>query len=275
MAILPSAHYQELFRDTAYHAGFGEVASPQSSNEEMTPMQRRIHRWIEAGVQAFWQPLDPQNGLVHEWSFLFPLMDLDLVQGQDTYAMPHDFSDIKGSVKYVDETHPLLRTRQIEVVNHEAFDAAVQRGEGDFQPGPRICTVRPSAGATQIDGMKNQFQGESDWVLVFYPSPKRTFHVRFIYAAHTPCISPENPLPKGWKDHSEAIRYACLSVMEVERYAGQAHFRVEFHNRIAVSVIRDKNSGNRGHYFGMNTDGDGDTRSLHDVPVHITGHIQD
>ena len=97
---LPQSDYGShdwLKREVGGYLGFGY--NPDAYDSEKSA---KVDSIIQSGLQQFYYPppIPDKDGKAspHRWSFLAPVTELVLVNGQNTYELPADFAGILEEV---------------------------------------------------------------------------------------------------------------------------------------------------------------------------------
>jgi hypothetical protein len=184
---------------------------------------------VQRGLKQFYTPppLQSEGGTLdsHKWSFLTPVKTLSVVQADNEYDLPADFTGFRDVFSYsVGSTkRSIVHIDESEMRSKLAVDSSVQGP-------PKYFALRPKAS----DGSASQL-----YEAVFHPVPDASYTLTYRPKIDPPIITGSNPYPLGGGAHSETILASCLSVcaMGGEEYGPAMSY---FMQRLAASIESDK-----------------------------------
>lgn len=187
--------------------------------------QSEIAEIVRSGLRNFLlPPIIPGERYAHRWSFLRPVLQVQLTANVDTLELPIGFSMMNGPLTYVDNTS--LCRPEIEVT----AESIVRK---NLRSHP--CTGRPEMTALRLkrDVTENAYE------LVFWPTPNDD------YLLDLPCkmdpdmyASGATELPGG-NDHAQTVLESCLAAAEQMRPELGNHHQQIYMVRLASSISYD------------------------------------
>lgn len=233
--------WDELRRRVAKKRGY----DPDTSN--WTPEQIvDVDDIIRSGYRLFIQPR-PLNGPPHEWSFMKPLFQLILPDGQEDVDLPAEFGFLIGDLYFLDNTSALMQPLK------RRNDGKIQmlRQQADQTSGrPEFCAIVPNTRPTVSKGQRFQ--------LMLWPTPDQDYTVQGRCSVHPEALGLSHPYPWGGAAHGETLIQACLAASEqfndtpgpsVAHFAECLAASIEYDRRVGAQVM-DNMDGRRTDRWG-------------------------
>ena len=184
-----------------------------------------VARIVKSGLRRFYKA----DG-THRWSFLYPLMQLNLSSGVGDYDLPDDCGGLWGSALTLRTDDSGYR----DVTLMPEGDVRSARVQSPSSSGdPYMAAVRPKA-MLQGSGVGQRLE------LILYPVPGSTYTLEFRYYVLPDALDSTKTLPYGGMIHAETLREAVLSACEISREDMQGPHTQEFNRLLAISIQDDK-----------------------------------
>lgn len=201
--------------------GFGQ------NPDGWTDVQRgQIRDITSRGVRRFYLCAPEQGrGYGHQWSFLEPMLEIELVAGQYAYDLPEDYGTLKGPLTYSPGDNVIYP--RIEIVGEhrvrQSLQASIQASGR-----PLIAGVAVKA---DIHTLPARYE------IVFWPVPDGNYQLQGRYQV----VSDDSlTIIHGAKVHFETILEACLAEADVFQRRRTRIHEERFLERLAASVSHDR-----------------------------------
>lgn len=186
--------------EVGYYLGFGRGVNFDETAWSASKT-RTIQLDVASGLRRFYW-------VGHPWSFLNPVADIALTEGNQTVTLPDDFGGVNGGTKalVLDSNGQRLSVLQFTSaprVEQMYLDSASTGS-------PRMVAQRPIKGIPAGQMQKSE--------LVVYPAADQDYTLRFHYF-FTPqyLLDTAMPYAYGGVEHHETILECCLAVAEARR----------------------------------------------------------
>lgn len=227
-----------------------------------TEMESDIDAIIKSGERNFYQPLvQPGERSVHAWSFLNPILELEVEEDDDDIALPADFSAfVDPTLKWAPANNQLYEvtlTSTSEILRHRQLD--------DNSPSnmPVLAAVQPLA-SDQSGGQRFQ--------IMLWPAAEEDGTLIGQYYANPYAISDDSPYPLGGQPHSECLLESCLAAAELHQNDDLGIHRTQFEKLLQSAIALDRKLSVP-RLFGQNLDRSGGCYDLMDARVRHRGTI--
>ena len=165
-----------------------------------------------------------------------------MVDGNDDYILPENFSGIEGDLTY----QPSVSSDTVIVVSESKIRSLRQQTPKDGNP------VYAGIRALSTDGTSLQKHE-----IMFWPRPDSDLELEYKYYLLPQALTVDNPYPYGAKTHGETILQSCLAIAE-QRLDDKADIHWQrFMERLAASIQYEQRTSRYQiiGYNGDNSDG--------------------
>lgn len=208
-----------------------------------TSQQAAITRIRKSGERQFYYPpvVEGQAG-VYDWSFLKPVLTLQLDSGSSTMDLPDDFGGFEGRLVISDGTNngsfwPVDLTGVGRVLQEQArYPTATGR--------PQLAAEQWIKGTSLAGGQRAQ--------VIFYPITDQAYTIKFQYYLQPAALSDSFPYCYGGGMHAETILESCLAIAEQRLDDAGAIHSAKFQERLMASIALDRK--NKPQWLGYNGD---------------------
>ena len=144
---------------------------------------------------------DFYNKSNHEWSFLTPLVEFTLEEGESELELPWDFGFVVDPAIYFDDN--LGRTCRIVGDDQVLLKRQNQAGSSG----------RPVLAAVVVESKPGNITGQRS-KLIYWPEASEDYTVQIRYSILGAALSAATPMPYGGAGHAGTILEACLAASE-------------------------------------------------------------
>ncbi len=198
----------------------------------------RLESIVQRGLKNFFTPPPlPKERFGHRWSFLFPLVQIEMSEEVAVYDLPAGFGGLNGPIVY-DPDQGIAFIEEIEVTNERRI--AYSRGRATHPGIPIRAAVRVKAYDPAV-GTRHE--------IIFEPEPNREYTVNVPIKFSPPPLTEPDQMPCGGEQHSETMRLACLAAAVPTDEAMQHAYMT----RLIASVSEDR-LAHAAETLGPNTD---------------------
>lgn len=211
--------------------------------------KERLKDSVDSGYRQFLMPTADANGSSHDWSFLRPVLSLDLTSGSRTVALPDDYGSLEGTITVTTTSSASFWPVQVTLEGRlREMYARLPSATGR----PQWAAEVPLKGTTG--------QKASRYELMIYPEADEDFTLEVAYYLLPEALTDSNPYCYGGMQHSETILESCLAIAEerINNIENGVHGS-KFRERLAASIAIDRR--NKAELIGYNGDRS-DARSL-------------
>lgn len=182
---------------------------------------------VESGLRQFYFP-PPVEGTpsAYEWSFLRPVTQLYLLDGDQTVQLPEDFGGVEGNLTISSDQ----ATDPIKLVNEGQIRqqyAACPSTTGK----PQLASIRPLKG-TSGKGQKKE--------LYVWPTADDDYTLDVTYYILPDVLQNSFPNPYGGAQHAETILESCLAIAEQRLDDAKGVHWEQFRERLLASISADR-----------------------------------
>lgn len=216
-----SITYDDLRDIIGDQLGYGVSSASWSANSDKTT---RIERCLEGGLRRFYNPEAP-----HQWSFLFPVKDMQFEAGVYRYVLPADFAMLQTGhcPTYApgdDSIWPPLAVTGAEVLWYRLqMDTASGR--------PRECAVQL---ATVSESVGTRYE------LLVYPVPDDAYVIKLPYQINPTIPGHDESVPLGGQPHEQTLIEACRAEAEAFDEFSDGRYEQRFMQRLQASIAHDQ-----------------------------------
>lgn len=204
---------------------------------------------IRSGERTFYySALLPGSNKIHVWSFMRPILSLQLVADKGDYDLPEDFGGFDGALQFRDFAFdlPLIETNisHVLALRSQSQFSTVQQGQ------PTRFAVYPltaEAGPAQRMGV------------AFYMVPDQDYWLHGVYVSNPAGIGDDTDYPLGGQPHAETLMAACLAASERIMEDAQGVDTARYYSLLAGSISWDRTHSG-GRIGPVLTDGPGPRR---------------
>jgi len=201
--------------------GYGGNPNAWSHTEESQAAES-----LRAGLRRFYDPsILPGERYKHHWSFLKPVLYIDLVGAQQEYSLPEDFAILDGPLSYAPGTAVLYDP--IHLVGEERIRDLSQTGSTAARPMYYAIRVGQDADVN------------TSYKMVFWPIPDQEYTVTGRYRINPFNMADDARLPLGGQPHAQTIIEACLASAEISQ-GGEGIHNKKFLECLASSISHDR-----------------------------------
>jgi len=192
----------------------------------------RTARGLNRGYKRFLHP-KPQDrsGVSHEWTFLRPILTLEVKADQRDYDLPSNFGRLDGDIYYAHDNWAYYPIRQVS--QGRMFELQQYPWSGESTYWPHFASIEPV--------IPEHNTTQQRWRMQVWPTPNQTYSLKFRYHALQDDLGVDNLYPLGGAAHSDTIEVACLhSLHQFYDDDYQNHWAEDFENRLAASISYDR-----------------------------------
>lgn len=208
-------------------------------DDEQTQVVQEI---IDEGVRQFYFPPVLEDGVVHEWTFMRPTIQIVTEASQRRYPLPSDWERPVGNLCYTDTSNdfyaPIQFTAATRLRNLEYQD--------NFLSYPQYAAIEPA---------ESQGDAPQLLVLVLHPTPDAQYELTVQYQAHARRLTKEHPYPLGGQANGPVLLASCLSIAEFRKSNIRGPMHDDFKVKLSTAAIRDTKRG--ATLLGYNGNGGG------------------
>lgn len=201
---------------------------------------------VASGIRQFYFPPPlQQGGTPYDWSFMRPVVTLEIPLNAQAVQLPDDFGGFEGviTVKTPNTTRPF----EVRLFNEGAVRQAYSNIPTASGP-PTMAALSFLKGTTQQQGQRQQ--------LAIYPAADQDYTVQFQYYLLPDYLTGNNPYVYGGAAHVETILESCLAIAEQRIDDLGGLHSGKFMERLAASIGMDrKNKAEVTGYNGDRSDG--------------------
>ena len=196
----------------------------------------RLESIVQRGLRNFYapQPL-PGERTGHQWSFLYPTVQIHLATNTAVYDLPEGFEALTGPITY--DTDQNTFKYRIEITSERAI--AQRKSHISLSAIPTHAAVR-------VKEHDADAEYGTLYEIVFDPAPNGDYTVNVPVKVAPPFPSEETDMPYGGEQHYETIRLACLAAVNPE-------YQEAYIGRLVTSVGHDR-LANAADTLGRNID---------------------
>lgn len=196
-----------------------------------TRQAREIKDCVESGLRRFYYPSPAlTKGISIIWSFLHPILELEIEAGKRTIALPGHFGGVDAEEIYVtDSSSRMYMAIRIEGPGKlEGLYATNPDPTGR----PQIASIVPLKGITHDKGQQFQLQ--------VYPETDAAYTLRFPYYFLPGYPDGTEAFAYGGSEHTETILESCLAVAEERRDNAPGVHLAAFQRQLLASMQMDR-----------------------------------
>jgi hypothetical protein len=233
--------YKNLMGEVGFFLGYGRGAllGDVAWNAQQ---QLAIDSVVASGLRQFYYPpVAPGMTAPMNWSFLKPLMSLDLPAGAQTAQLPFDFGGVEGEMTILAPQNTTWFTIKI-------CDEGQIRQEYSRFPN---MTGRPlRAGVEQ--GKRPISDRSQTQLIFFFPTADTDYTIQCQYYVNPDYLSGALPYAYGGPQHAETLLESCLAIAE-QRLDDRAEVHSQkWMERLTASIGQDIR--NKAQNLGYNQD---------------------
>jgi hypothetical protein len=222
--------------EVGYYLGYGRNIAVWGEQEIAD-----VKTCVDSGVRNFYYPIPPGETMRYDWSFMCPMREMTIAEGESEVDLPDDFGGIEGDVfvTNADGTNGI----EVKVEN-----------EGAIRRRFLVCadaTGRPWAAAVAQPKETSTGTGQRAKLAV-YPTTDDEYTLRFKYYVLGDALTESRPYPLGGSEHAETVLESCLAVAELRILGRKGEHGFEFDRRLMASVNQDRRL--KPQYTGYNAD---------------------
>lgn len=175
----------------------------------------------------------------HEWSFLYPLLEIQLQADRSgtgleraTYDMPSDFAGlVNDTMTFQDVDRGVFKLHQVPEEDIRAANAM-----GTVESTPHKFAFRPKS------SVNHDTADDPRWEILFWPIPNLDGVVVGRYQRFPTSLDNDNDRPLGGTQHDQTVLQACLATAELMRDDTQGVHEQRFQDQLGKSITRDRRS---------------------------------
>lgn len=213
--------YDDLRDIIGDQLGYGVSSTSWSADATKT---ERIERCLEGALRRFYVPDVP-----HQWTFLFPVKDMPLVEGVYRYVLPADFAMLQTSHKPTFAPGEDAIFPSLDIMGPETLWYMLQQDESAGRP--RICAIQL---ATAVDGIGTRYE------LLVYPVPDTDYILKLPYQINPIIPGADGAVPLGGQPHEQTVIEACRAEAEAFDEFSNGRYEQRFQQRLAASIAHDQ-----------------------------------
>ena len=183
-------------------------------------------------------PAGAPGAVSHNWSFLKPVGELTIADGEQYALLPADFGGFEGPL-YV--TSPSSSGREVPLIGSVMklyADAPTATGL------PQYAEEEPLRHTTKEAGQRKR--------LHVFPELDQDVTLKFRYYFHPNALTAANPYVYGGPQHAGTVVAACLAAVEMDVDGEKGRRWDHFMERLVTSISIDRR--NRPQTLGYNAD---------------------
>lgn len=188
-----------------------------------------LKEFVDTACREFYWPALP-GGQAYDWSFMRPVLTLQLPLGVVTLPLPDDFGGMEGELTLSVATNnrylpvPFVNVGQV----YERFSSDPQAVGY-----PIMVCVDPLKESPGPSGQRFQ--------LHFWPTPDQVYQVQFQYYLLPDALSDDSPYAYGGASHTQTILQGCKAAAEtaLDDIPDGPH-RALFRERLLASIEQDR-----------------------------------
>jgi hypothetical protein len=229
-----AAAYADLLGDVGFFLGFGRGTA--FNDPDWTAQQKAtIDRCVKGGLRKVYH-------CGHDWSFLRPVVTLQVDSGKNTVALPDDCGGVEGEVTVSATStivwYPVQFTGVGRVYQQQA-QCPTTTGR------PQLCCVEPALRPTAGQGQRFQLR--------LWPTADAAYTLKFQYYLNPEYLSGAFPYLYGGAQHAETFLAAAKATAELDLDdIADGPQQAEFLRLLEVS--KDIDRRNKPQVFGYNRD---------------------
>jgi hypothetical protein len=229
---------------------------------------QEVNLALETGLRKFYNPPLVGSRFGHQWSFLFPTVQLNTAADRYTYDLPEDFAMLHGPLTYAPGRNTLYP--ELRVVGEHQVRRRLQAES--LRSRPTIAAVRPKP---------PEASGATRYELLLWPIPDGDYPITYRYRFNPNTLTDEAVLPHGGPPHAQTVVEACLAAVEELQGKLGVHSQL-FMASLASSIALDQKASSPDG-LGYNRDrsdaisrSSGDWRDyVESPPVTYNGNLYD
>ncbi len=253
-----TAQLDDLQAEISSFLGWGR-GTPAGDRAWTTVEQNEITALVKSCVNMVLYPT-PIQGVPCDWSFLKPILTLNLPVGGNLLALPDDFGGFNG--KIVLSTGSSTVNGYVPLVN-EAL-VRMRFNEAPTSTGrPQMAAEVPIKGTTGQKGQRFQLE--------FFPFSDAAYTVTFPYSVVPDYPTAALPNLYGGAAHAETYKAAARAAAEMYLDNARGVEWANFQERLLASIALDRRSQPRNlGYNRDNSQGEWDWRPRVDDQYSVT-----
>lgn len=234
----------KLEAEVGDHAGFGSGA--RFEDTAWTPdMQRRITEAVDSGCrQVYFTEKNEDVPAAYQWSWLQPLVTIEIEADQQQVILPRDCNGILGAV--VPAANDGIAQFPIPVVPYQAIYQ--QRALSPTQTGrPAMCCEQVLRFTTGTRG--------SRYTLQVFPITDEAYTLQIPMAMSPGPLTAEHPIPHGGAPLAQAFQAAVVAAYAEKWEKGTPQAAVAigtFQTRLRAAIAADRM--HKPLHLGLNSD---------------------
>lgn len=222
-----------MAQDVGFFLGWGRGAAASDVPWDLQ-QQQAIDRCLKGGLRNFYH-------CGYNWSFLRPIVQLQLDNAGQTLPLPDDFGGVEGQIVV-----GLATGIQWWPVDFGGVGQVYQKyAQLPTTSGrPQFCCIEPIKGTTATAGQRFQLR--------FWPIADNGYTLKFQYYINPDYLSGAFPYAYGGAQHAETLLESCLALAEKILDNEAKLHEGEFNKRLAISQQIDRR--NKPQHLGYNGD---------------------
>jgi len=207
-------------------------------------------------------PRLPGEYSAYQWSFLKPLLTLQIRPGVEDYDLPPDFAFLDGRLYFVAQDRAVV---ELQRVNEGRI---LERRQRTWTSSPQYYPQLFSIAIKQSTRVTDQI-----YQLKIWPRPDANYTVQGRYHARMNFVEDDDQVPLGGQEHAELFRSSCMDKVEQMLDDDRGRRHDEFMEQLAASIDFDRKASAPAT-MGYNWDpGDRRDYDLYGVPRAASGLV--
>lgn len=213
----------------------------RSSGNWSSDMVTDMNAVIKSGENSFYHPMVlPGEKSVHDWSFLQPIMSLDIDATVADYTLPGDFGGfIDPYLSFAAADNQIFK---VELVSAGEI-LKLRQQENLYSYSQSLWAAETWITGDQTSGQRKK--------LMLFPAPTSDGTLEAPYHSNPNAISDAAPYPLGGQPHAETLLEAVLSSAELKYNDTEGPHNARFRELMIASVAFDRKVGSP-RYLGYN-----------------------
>jgi hypothetical protein len=207
-------------------------------------------------------PRLPGEIAAYQWSFLRPMLTVQLRAGVEDYDLPKDFAYLDGRLYFIAQDRAVV---ELQRVNEGRILERRQRtwsNSPQYYPQLFAICIKESTRVT-----------EQIYELKIWPRPDADYTVRGRYHARIAFVPDDAMVPLGGQEHAELFRASCMDLVEQMLDDDRGRRHDQFLEQLAASIDFDRKASTPAT-MGYNWDPrDRRDYDLYGVPRAVSGLV--
>lgn len=188
--------------------------------------QRQLARCVKNGLRRFYYPVQVEQGITWDWSFLKAPFTFVTEVGTQDYVQPYNFGGVVGPLHHVPTDNirvPIVKTTVDKILSYRELNISLS-----------LWPMHYAELSAHQGGLKSQ-----RWTLMVWPVPSAVYTFKGVQRILPLAPDGEQIYLYGGPEHSQTIIEACLAAAELQQEAGPGPHAAEFANCLRSSIALD------------------------------------